>query len=437
MCNVSPGSFSTLFHEYFHTIEWVSGGIGAPAHAWREHPEKYVPDWKGETEFDYYRWQFENTLRDIGWSKLIHRRRWQPLASRSVDLWERVVSAYKDIPLEDRQEAVRLLEQGGESQDEEKAIALYEQGIDLSPYHPELLERLIRYYRVKDPLSPKLDSLLDRYTAVQSIGMYASLPSEGSYIGEFLGAWNPAVVAQRERVLEWKADEFSSVPGDYLFTFQYSYGGKAVAISWAALYEDGVEVSRDEHEGWSGTKKEHNVYRLTMPRRKPGASYTVRARLRADGGDRSYGIVFIKPAEQPIRAVNQTYELSGAAYYQPAIIQGGDAVIGAWTPSTVREEGSIYEWSVAVFLDGNGTYVATFFYTKGWKAVEIEWAALLKNGVEISRDTHHGFSGSKKERIEYYLRIAEYDPQAEYTVRAFIKGANGTDSNGEVFFRKE
>ena len=41
--------------------------------------------------------------------------------------------------------------------------------------------------------------------------------------------------------------------------------------------------------------------------------------------------------------------------------------------------------------DNRGTPI-----TAGGKAVRIAWAALLKNEVEVARDTHVGLSGSRK-----------------------------------------
>ena len=72
------------------------------------------------------------------------------------------------------------------------------------------------------------------------------------------------------------------------------FGWKAVTIDWAALYENGREVARDGHKGWSGSKKKDIAYRLLLRQRRPGATYTVRARMTTVGGTDSTGSVVFK-----------------------------------------------------------------------------------------------------------------------------------------------
>ena len=64
--------------------------------------------------------------------------------------------------------------------------------------------------------------------------------------------------------------------------------------------------------------------------------------------------------------------------------------------------------------------------------MNIEWAALFENGKELTRDTHAGYSGFDKTDITYRLAAPAVNPQAEYVLRASLKGTGGTDSAGDV-----
>ena len=458
MANVVPYSFTTLLHEYFHTIEWVSGGLGGPAHGWNEEGRDSYPDWGGETEFGYYRWHFDETLPTIGWEKLIHRRRWKPLENRSARELNRVLAAYRRIPLEDRQEVNGMLKLAGEEDDLGKATAMYEQALELSPYHPALLERLIRSYRFLETDGDALDSVLSRYNTVQSLSAFVPFEEDGWDTGTYQGAWNPAVVSSDEQVLEWTIDHLPPNPADYILEFRFTNGWARLDVSWVGLYENGVEISRDDHKGFSGKTSDANRYRLSFPVEDPTATYTLRAAVRAGGGGNSNGFLLLSPSVASAASDGEPfYEVPGTAYLLPETLEvfaapaaesvGGtatsltiaedDSIIGTWTPRTITEDGSVHEWDLAGFLSGDGTYVVEFLYTKGWKAVEIAWAALCEDGAEVTRDTHDGWSGSKKENIDYVLRLDQYNPDASYTLKARLKGVTGTDSNGEVRVRKE
>ncbi|MCC5876798.1 MAG: beta-N-acetylhexosaminidase, partial [Candidatus Sumerlaeia bacterium] len=69
-------------------------------------------------------------------------------------------------------------------------------------------------------------------------------------------------------------------------------------------------------------------------------------------------------------------------------------------------------------------------------AVEIEWAALLEDGREISRDTHLGWSGANKRDILYRLSVEEFNPAATYTLKAHLVSKGGTDSTGDIRIRR-
>lgn len=144
-------SLLTLVHEFFHVLEWASGGIGGPAHGFQPDRRQHFPDWKGNDEWDYYRWHFKTTLPRLGWQKLAMARRFVPVPERSRATLEKVEAVYARIPLVDRLEAKRLAEEAQKKlgKDPAEARRLLERALTLSPYLPEALEQLQSIHRAQ------------------------------------------------------------------------------------------------------------------------------------------------------------------------------------------------------------------------------------------------------------------------------------------------
>lgn len=133
----------------------------------------------------------------------------------------------------------------------------------------------------------------------------------------------------------------------------------------------------------------------------------------------------------------QRYETLGIQYareFEGLNLEGAHT-FAQWTPDMMSEDGRVLDWNLDGHLDGAGDYEFIFYYTRGACAVEIEWAALLEDGTEISRDTHLGWSGANKRDILYRLSVEEFDPTKSYTLRARLVSKGGTDSTGDVRIR--
>lgn len=112
-------------------------------------------------------------------------------------------------------------------------------------------------------------------------------------------------------------------------------------------------------------------------------------------------------------------------------------VIGSWAPADLSDhEPSFLSWNADSIITGPGKYEVSFYYTHGWKAVDIEKVVLMAEGEEVAADVHAGFSGSRKRDITYTLELKDYDPALQYNISALMKGSGGTDSNGKVFITK-
>jgi hypothetical protein len=76
----------------------------------------------------------------------------------------------------------------------------------------------------------------------------------------------------------------------------YQHGQHALQIQSVTLIEDGREIGRDEHLGLTGAVHEKNTYHLRVAATKAGTTYTLRARIRTNGGTDSHGEVLLVTA---------------------------------------------------------------------------------------------------------------------------------------------
>jgi hypothetical protein len=78
------------------------------------------------------------------------------------------------------------------------------------------------------------------------------------------------------------------------------------------------------------------------------------------------------------------------------------------------------------------------WYTSGTAALQIQWVALLKDGKELNRDAHEGWSGADKRDLIYRIRAGKSAQKttSTFTIRALVKPAGSLDSYGDVYLRK-
>jgi hexosaminidase len=106
-----------------------------------------------------------------------------------------------------------------------------------------------------------------------------------------LGTWAPEAMSETWKDLEWNITAEVKEPGMLDVALVYQHGQHALQIQSVTLLEDGRETSRDEHLGLTGAVHEKNTYRLQVGATKAGATYTLRARIRTNGGTDSHGDV--------------------------------------------------------------------------------------------------------------------------------------------------
>jgi hexosaminidase len=114
---------------------------------------------------------------------------------------------------------------------------------------------------------------------------------DGSVAGVRIGGWQPSQITTTLAPMEWDLTGKITAAGKLVVTFEYLTGSHGLDIAWAALLEDGKEISRDAHGGFTGHNPRQPAYTLDMPSPKPGARYALRAQVAGSGGTDSRGQV--------------------------------------------------------------------------------------------------------------------------------------------------
>lgn len=128
---------------------------------------------------------------------------------------------------------------------------------------------------------------------------------------------------------------------------------------------------------------------------------------------------------------------SGLRFPKDWAVGGNGTLLGSWTPGKLTSSSLELEWEASANIKDAGPYEVIMLYQKGEHGIAIDWVALVEDGKEIARDTHHGWSGYGKDNIVYTLELPVRKPQSVYTIKAGIDCHLGTDSTGDVLIRKQ
>ena len=106
-----------------------------------------------------------------------------------------------------------------------------------------------------------------------------------------LGEWTPSQLSTTNVTMEWDVTGKVKGPGQYHVTLNYDHGDNGLTIVSLALLENGHEMARDNHAGFTGVEQRKPVYVLDLPAFKQDAHYSLQANVREEGGTDSYGSV--------------------------------------------------------------------------------------------------------------------------------------------------
>lgn len=136
---------------------------------------------------------------------------------------------------------------------------------------------------------------------IQGIGYAADqiskLTAQDFFNHTKIDQWDPSKTPADWQEVVFSTDGSITTGGDYEVAFIYQKGTHALDISEVTLLEDGKPITSDAHTGFAGNNMKGIAYKLKLPQVKSGATYTLRARVRGNGGTDSHGEVKIRSGE--------------------------------------------------------------------------------------------------------------------------------------------
>ena len=99
--------------------------------------------------------------------------------------------------------------------------------------------------------------------------------------------------------LEWDITELvnKTNPGEKQVTLRYRKGANALSILSVSALENGKTISKDKHQGITGSNHQNNHYTLNFTKPKNRGKYTLRVHAFGSGGADSYGELVLSSVE--------------------------------------------------------------------------------------------------------------------------------------------
>lgn len=107
-----------------------------------------------------------------------------------------------------------------------------------------------------------------------------------------------------------------------------------------------------------------------------------------------------------------------------------------WSPAQVTEDYRPLEWNVTDLIRRSGNYEATFAFRQGTHRLAIRSVELWADGNVIAAAQHAGVAGKVNSGNTYRLSIPQTGATTRYTLRAEVRAEGGTDTHGEILFRR-
>ncbi|MGI8907718.1 MAG: beta-N-acetylhexosaminidase [Candidatus Sumerlaeaceae bacterium] len=150
-----------------------------------------------------------------------------------------------------------------------------------------------------EEFSARMDEHSKRFLA---LGMKAGPADEMTTANAVvIGKWSADQMKEAGTELEWDVTEQIKSAGKYEAIPWYSKGHAALEFEWMALLQNGTEVGRDTHVGWSGADKRDLVYRFEVKKAAPGTRFTLKGFAKPMGSTESFGDVYFRKAKKQIQ----------------------------------------------------------------------------------------------------------------------------------------
>jgi hexosaminidase len=113
--------------------------------------------------------------------------------------------------------------------------------------------------------------------------------------GELVAEWNPNII-QGKQFGDFEINVTGKIDknGTYELAFWYTSGEHRLEINLVEVFKNGNKITEDDHPAFTGGNSKNNIYTFTIDDYETGAAFTIKAKVRGDIGNDSYGAVFIK-----------------------------------------------------------------------------------------------------------------------------------------------
>jgi hexosaminidase len=111
-----------------------------------------------------------------------------------------------------------------------------------------------------------------------------------------IASWQPRDILPVPKTFEWDITNHIDAMGrgrELFVIVVYGQGKHGVVVEGVELLEDRKQLNRDLHKAFSGWSNLYSTYRLSLTRRQPEASYSIKVKLRGEGGTDSWGSVWL------------------------------------------------------------------------------------------------------------------------------------------------
>ena len=113
--------------------------------------------------------------------------------------------------------------------------------------------------------------------------------------GEMVAEWAPNKIQGKEFAdFEMNATGKINKNGTYELAFWFTNGQHRLEIELVEVFKNGNKIAEDDHPAFTGGNSKNNIYTFEINDYETGAAFTIKAKVRGDVGNDSYGAVFIK-----------------------------------------------------------------------------------------------------------------------------------------------
>jgi hexosaminidase len=109
-----------------------------------------------------------------------------------------------------------------------------------------------------------------------------------------LGSWKSGQTSEEYQLMTFDISGHLKEPAQYQIKFAYTGGSHRLDVEWLEILENEQVIARDAHFGRTGGQNVDNVYSVAISKIKPDAKYTLKARVRSDGGKDSNGQILLE-----------------------------------------------------------------------------------------------------------------------------------------------